>query len=506
MSSPGGACAEVFPAPEQQHPISSRVATGMTLFRLGYGVYQTASLLMTPPEQRTWEDAGQTAGAASTDKADGVWSRRFGSTKLGPLLDRAADVTFSVGGEVALAINGEISPIHPILSIGREALVHTWRQSAIADGRPDIPVGNRGRQKTTAKMAMLTIARSPLSRYPDVLESMASVGSALSLMSGGQYGQQYYKGRQGTLAGADDLSSTSRNGAFRRASASPNERIARWLDEKAPWVMPDHLTRAGESLVIASAIATYLKPEWGVVLAVGPYTGGGLVDGVDGNLARFKGISSLAGMLKDVRADKRQEIVTATVNSLLASKRGNKVAASQYAVAAMTASLPALLRATAEARGHLVSEDASGSRVVRGIEGGVGLGLNNQPGVGNVVSALMFVGNILTTAQRADVALRGSASPHYRGVNHNPQERAYAAARRDALLPMAVGGLVVGSVLLVREHRAQLTRLSRRVRTALKRSPAIEGLEPAEGQGDTSVHHLNETGEDEMTPGTLTNQ
>lgn len=157
-------------------------------------------------------------------------------------------------------------------------------------------------------------------------------------------------------------------------------------------------------------------------------------------------------MLKDVRADKRQEIYTAAVNSLLASRRNNRVAASQYAVSAMTSSLPALFRASAEAKGYIVSEDASGSRVARGIEGGVGLGLNGFDGISNTVSALMAVGNILTAAQRAEVARKGSASPHYRGRNNDPEFQAQALARRNALVRMAAGGMAVGAGLLLKEH------------------------------------------------------
>jgi phosphatidylglycerophosphate synthase len=435
----------------QEHPVLSKLPNVLGFGRMAFGVYQAVDLHRTPPEERTRTDAIETAGAAVTDKLDGFLTELYGSTKHGPTIDRLADVIFSVGGEVSLALNGEISPIHPLSSIGREVTVNTMRRSAVAHGRPAIEVSDRGRQKTTMKMAMMTMARSPLSRREGIVESMASFGSALSIMSGVEYGLQGYKSTKDKPR-SRDLASSARNGSIRQATDSPNARIVRFIHEKAPRVMPDHLTKLGEGLVEVSVIATLIKPEWGVAIAAIPYTFGGIIDGWDGNLARLLRLNSLAGMLKDVQADKRQEIFTAAGNSLLASRRGNTVAASQYAIAAATATLPALLRATAESRGHIVSEDASGSRVIRGIEGGIGLGLNKHAGIGNTVSALMVAGNLITAAQRADVALRGSASPHYRGANNKPKFRAEARARRNTLLPVSIGGIAVGAVLLMKER------------------------------------------------------
>lgn len=435
----------------EQYPVISKLPTALSSSRLLFGLFQAGELLTTSPEERTWVDAGTSAGAALTDKLDGAWSRTFGSTEHGALIDQLADIAFSEGGRLALAVNNEISPIHPALGLGREAVVHALRWSAVANGHPRISVGNRGRQKITANMLLMVAARSPLSRRAGLLESMASFGTALSLMSGVGYAQEYLAGKKQTTA-SPGLVDSARNGSFRKASASPNDRIARLIDEKLPSITPDHLTLIGETLVETSIIAALLKPRWGTALGIGPYTLGGIIDGWDGNLARRKGTNSLKGMLKDVRADKRQEIITAAGNSLIASQHGNSVASSQYAVAAMTATLPAFFRAAAEAEGHIVSEDASGSRVVRGIEGGVGVGLNSQPGIANTVSALMVAGNIVTAAQRADVTLRGDVSPHYRGANHDPEFRAQAAARRDALLPVAVGGVAVGTGLLIKEH------------------------------------------------------
>jgi phosphatidylglycerophosphate synthase len=430
---------------EQEHPILRKIPTALSSGRLIFGLWQDRDLLTTDPKERTWLDAGVAAGVAITDKIDGAMSRAFGSTKHGAFIDRLADVSFSEGGRLSLAKNGEMSPIHPVIGLSREVIVHVLRQSAAASDRK-IAVGNRGRQKTTANMLMVVAARSPLSRRTNLIESMASFGSALSFMSGIGYAQEFFS-RQVKPAPEAKQTSSARNGGFRKALSSPNDRMAEFIT-------PDHLTRLGEALVEASVLVGIRNPQRGVALAIGPYTLGGLIDGWDGNLARLKGSNSLEGMLKDVRADKRQEIITAAGNSLLASRRDNGVAASHYAVATMTAALPAFFRAAAEANGHIVSEDASGSRAVRGIEGGVGLGLNGQSGVSSTVSALMVTGNIITAAQRADVMLRGNRSPHYRGANDDLEFRNQAAARRDSLIPFIKAGAALGAGLLIEEHVA----------------------------------------------------
>ncbi len=105
----------------EQQPVLSRVPTALSSIRLAFGGVQFGELLQSSPDERTWPDALTTAGIAITDKIDGAWSRVFGSTEHGPLIDRLADIAFSIGGEAALALNGEISPIHPILSL---SLIH----------------------------------------------------------------------------------------------------------------------------------------------------------------------------------------------------------------------------------------------------------------------------------------------------------------------------------------------------------------------------------------------
>lgn len=438
------------------HPILRYLADAFSLGRMGYSGKQAWELRATMPEERTWLDAGKTALAAVFDAIDGFSARRYGSTTHGGELDRAADVTFFTLGNLALSSNGEISGIHPTIDLVREVGVNSMRILAKANGQPPIKVGMRGKEKTAMKMVALTLARSPLSKHNGLVESTTAFGSAMSLLSGAEYGYQYFQGLRGQRNETREETDTSRNGAARKATENNYGKIANWLNQTFPGIRPDTITRVGELMVLASGFSTLTKPELGFVLGAGPYTIGSLLDGVDGNLARLQGTDDIQGMINDARADKRQEISTAAFNSLLAGNKGYSVAAYHYAAAASTAALPALFRSIAETRGFIVNEDAIGSRVARSIEGGIGFGFNRYRQISDINSSLMVVGNLVTAAQRADVAARGKKSPHYRGQNNDPEFINRAKIRRDALLPIAAGGMLVGMALAAREKTSFL--------------------------------------------------
>lgn len=283
-------------------------------------------------------------------------------------------------------------------------------------------------------------------------DSFASFETALTLIRTAEETQKYFKDKnaQAQDSGATD---SARNGSTRKMFAAPVGKLVGLIDERFPGITPNHLTTAGEALVEASLIASVIKPRWGAAMSLGPYAVGSLIDGLDGNLARRKGQGgTLEGMLKDVRADKRQEIATAAANSLLAKKSGNTVAANQYAIAAMTATLPALMRATAESQGFLVNEDATGSRVTRGIEGGIGLGMSNSKKTAETLSALMVTGNLITAGQRAHVVVHGEESPYCAGNNFDPDFQQHGEARSEALFPIALAGVAIGSGLLINNN------------------------------------------------------
>jgi hypothetical protein len=110
---------------------------------------------------------------------------------------------------------------------------------------------------------------------------------------------------------------------------------------------------------------------------------GSLFDSIDGGLERQKHVerdaeSAIEGMLNDTKTDKIEEIVTFGTLSYIARQRGNNFAANCYAFATMTTVLPSLFRAEAESRGLIVAESGIGTRVGRGILGGVGIAFNGQ--------------------------------------------------------------------------------------------------------------------------------
>lgn len=299
----------------------------------------------------------------------------------------------------------------------------------------------------------LAIAGSPLSQDPDRIRHGASIGTALSLTSAFDYLVSYTGIGQKTPE--EDV--TTRNSAARRAASSPIDKLVTVIDEKMPFITPDHLTEAGKALVLGAAVLAVKRPDK-PALPTAMYTIGSLLDTLDGALARKKGANedgstTVDGMLKDVRSDKIQEIITFGALSMIARRRGNNVAADNYAAAAMSAVLPALSRAHAESNGFIVAEGGIGTRVGRGILGGVGMGFNKHRDTSDILSAVVATNNIITTDGRRQVAKRGEAASNYKGVNTSGKFMHEARIKRKALMPLAAAGLVVGVALLKRRNK-----------------------------------------------------
>ncbi|HVX57679.1 MAG TPA: hypothetical protein VHA37_08170, partial [Candidatus Saccharimonadales bacterium] len=169
---------------------------------------------------------------------------------------------------------------------------------------------------------------------------------------------------------------------------------------------------------------------------------------------REKGVDGEAGMLEDVEADLEQQIVTFAALSLIALRRRNKVAATNYALAAMTTPLSALMRADAEGQGYLVAEGGMGTRLGRGILGGVGMALNKNRDISDIVSAMVVAGNVNTVLERRDVVQNGQDSECCVGVNDDPTFKREAETRAETIVPYAKRGLVVGAGLLALDKLA----------------------------------------------------
>jgi hypothetical protein len=228
------------------------------------------------------------------------------------------------------------------------------------------------------------------------------------------------------------------------------------VHERYPAVTPDDITNFGKYMIIGANVMVGLFPDNPVVTAgsVVGYTVGGMADGGDGFLAdtisqETGAPKTTEGMLHDNIADRLGEMVTFAHLSLLARRRGNKYAAALYALATMTSSLSAVVRAEYESHGYVGEEGGFGTHADRLIAGGVGLGLNRRPVVANAVSALVVVSNLATAKDRLDILRHGASASRYKGRNDDPAFKEAARIRqRRVLLPMAAAGVITGAALL----------------------------------------------------------
>lgn len=434
------------------HPVLSKLPTMLSIGRFVLAPVQAWRLATTDPEDRTLVDASLSLALAITDGLDGILARRYGSTPKGAEWDKAADRTLFMLSGIALAAKGEVLAINPVVDFVREGAVYAMRQSAVKNNRPPIDVGWRGKLKTATKFTAGIIANSPAAKNNTLLQSTMSLGSAFSILSAVKYAGDYFEGKNGKVKKVHEDADHTKNGVTRQASNSVYDKAAKLIVEKYPWATADRLTFIGGALVIGSNLVTLAYPELGFLLAAIPYTGGSLFDGVDGKVSELRNTNSVKGMIKDATVDKIEEITTAAVNSLIASRRKFKAAAFNYAVAAATAPLTAYARAVAESRGYTVSEDAVGSRVTRGIEGGVGLGFNKFEQISTLNGALMAASNIVTFIERVDVIRYGSNSQYYR-KQAKPHIIERAKIRVNALKPMLAISAITGAALVGNQIR-----------------------------------------------------
>lgn len=423
-----------------------QIVDGLPKLRILAGPRLAEHLSSTPTADRTWA-GGFTAGMiGATDFIDGIWARRIGTTDYGRELDREGDRSFVMPQQKALKNSGEVPAAHYGLKVAREYAMQGLRAWGEHNGK-DLTSLQVNRQKTTFEMGTLAAAHSPLAQNEDLIRWGAAVGTALSLTGLFETAFNYMK------EDPDKEVDTARNSTAREVSASPLGKLAGLIDEKAPGVTPSHITKWGKRLVEGSAALAVARPD-SPALATTIYTLGSLADTVDGALARKKGEDGVDGMVEDVQADLEQQIATFAALSIIARKRGNKVAAANYALATMTTSLSALTRADAESRGLIVAEGGLGTRVGRGILGGVGMGLNKHRDISDIISATIASGTINTVLQRRDAAKNGPDSQYAVGANHDHEFMQAAEVRKDAIVPYALAGLVVGSSLLATPYRS----------------------------------------------------
>lgn len=422
------------------------ITDGLPKIRSWAGPIIAEYLDETPPEERHALDGLMVAALGGTDKLDGFLARLIGPTEYGQKLDKEADVNFIVPGQAALANNGEVPRIHYALKGFREHSIAIGRKWAASQGLSTKSSAG-GQRKTFFEMKHLAEAASPLAQNSDLMRWGAAAGTGFSmddlLDTLFRYRREYRLKQQ---TEDDKTVATARNSEARRLTASPIERVAGLVHRYAPGLKPTHITKAGKLMVEAADLLALASPDR-ATLATVIYTAGSLLDTLDGAYARLIGEDSLEGMKDDVKADLEQQIFTFATLSLIARRCGNKVASANYAIATMTTALSAFYRAEAESMGFIVGEGGMGTRVGRGIMAGIGMKFNKHQDASDIVSAMIAAGNFNTIQERRQVVAKGLKSPYCLGVNHEEDFKLQAKERRQAILPYAVAGLAIGSLL-----------------------------------------------------------
>ncbi len=119
-----------------------------------------------------------------SDWYDGYLARRGGTTRSGAYLDPLADKVITVGGFVALAVEGVYHWIPVLLIAAREAAVSVHR-SLMGRRGVSVPARSLGKTKTVVQLMAVGWALLPLTEDVDVLiQGFLWVAVALTLLSG----------------------------------------------------------------------------------------------------------------------------------------------------------------------------------------------------------------------------------------------------------------------------------------------------------------------------------
>jgi phosphatidylglycerophosphate synthase len=382
---------ETVPQPDNQDP-SVWIRTGinlLSLYRVKHSFELYNNITTTSPEERTREDTRQTGKAAVSDFLDGYFSGVFGSGKLGTRLDELADKLLGNAGMQALKKTGEISTVDANISLVSDLSAIGLRSLAgLLD--MEIPSSLTGKARTAVILPTMMVANSSLAQNPDNIRQGVSWANGLAITSRIEYGVDFVQALR----------------ARRRDSEAPSQE---------------------ETTARNSGLRK-----------------------VFGSLARFENGedgTTEDGMLRDLRADRRQEILAFCALAFIAKHRGNEVAARNYLSAAMTATLPSLAKAQVETDGWIVKESAVGGSVVRKVLTGAGMVFNNNREVTDKLSGAAAANNLVTAKGRLEVARKGDEASYYAGRTDDEDFIKAAHAKREALLKMAGVGIVAGAVM-----------------------------------------------------------
>jgi len=399
----------------------------------------------TAPEDRTWDEAWRVARKGGTDYGDGILGRRLDPTEESRELDRDADRKFSMPQQKQLALNGEIPPVHYALKVMREFGMQQLRERAEQHGI-DVASSRGGKRKTAVEMGTLVTAHSPLATKSDLLRWEQSIATGFSLIDLAETGFRFRR----ELRGRNEAN-TSRNSKAREVTAGPFGKAASLLHRVNPDLRSSAITAWSERTVRFAANLLLMDPDH-PLLATALFTGGGLGDGLDGRHAELTGQVSRQGMEDDIRADLRQQTDVFQALARTAYRRGNMVAASNYALAEMLTPLSAYYRAEAESQGMIVAEGGMGTRVWTAILAGAGMQFNRHQDISDILSGMIVAAKVNTIEERRDVIKHGEASDYCLGVKEEYRERFMedAQVRRGVIEPYAKHGLAVGTILLAR--------------------------------------------------------
>lgn len=421
--------------------VPRKVVNALSEYRIEEGPKLAEELRQVPPEERTWWMGIKALGKGSTDFWDGILGRRVGPTESGDEveLDRRADRSFVMPQQEVLAQNGEVPPIHYQLKRFREGSMKVLRRWGALTGQ-DLKSLQISRGKTVVEMSALAGAHSPLSRHPDFMRWGAANGTGASINGLLETVFSYIKRRNGAAT-------TARNSAAREITSGPFGKAAEFINEKFPDVTSDDITRIGKRMVEASVALATANPDH-PVLPTAMYTVFNMLDGVDGAHARLRGEDGSKGMIEDVRSDLEAQLATLGGLAIIAMRRGNKVAAANYALAAMLTPLSAATRAEAESQGLIVAEGGMGTRVGRSIVAGAGMAFNRYRDISDILSSMLVSATADTVLQRRDVVRNGTDSKYCIGTDYRPEFMNDAKLREQAIMPYVEAGFAVGSTLL----------------------------------------------------------
>jgi len=202
----------------------------------------------------------------------------------------------------------------------------------------------------------------------------------------------------------------------RRLAEKPVKAVVDVVDEKTPWLSPNHITFGGTvSNGIASVLAAKAEAPKDRIIAAIALGVTGATDGIDGTLARRRNSkkpgshNSRKGAIYDATGDRAQELFQGLARVYAANKRGDKLGKRAAQFATITNPISSDARAFAGARGINVPEGGMGARFGRAALAIVSTAAPEVKGT-KTQAAIDFVSgvsNLRTFAKRLSLAKNG---------------------------------------------------------------------------------------------------